>query len=193
MAAMQLKKVLIGICAAAAVAVLAGCASPYGPRGATGGYTDTKLADNVWRVAFYGNGNTGEDTVWKYWLHRCAEVTLQNGYSYFSVVPDRKSWVPPYDLNPGEHARLSGDSGPHVPAQYITFYTITTYSKTADVVMYRTRAGALTREQAYALHAQTVLDMLKPYMASGGKEAGPPRKEIIEAAMLLAPVPAVPK
>ena len=69
-------------------------------------------------------------------------------------------------------------------------YNVTTWHKTGTIAMYHSRIGAMTREQAYSLHAQTVADMLKGFVASGGKEPGPSRKEVIDAAISLAPVPA---
>jgi hypothetical protein len=183
---------------------LAGCASPYGPNVLTGGYKDEKLGENRWRVSFNGNGYTDEDMVVKYWLNRCAELTVKSGYSYFNLVPGTsKSGVMPggpiFDLTPGEHARLRAEEGRMVQVRSAPTYiwvpsygggSVRTWSKTGVIVMFHTRAAAFVPEQAYALHAQTVLDMLKKYVESGGKEPGPTRKEIIEAAMILAPVPA---
>ena len=38
------------------VAVLAGCATAYQPEGLTGGFDETQLDRNVFRVSFKGNG-----------------------------------------------------------------------------------------------------------------------------------------
>src|SRR5688500_14754594 len=67
---------------------LAGCASPYGPQGLTGGFREQQLAPNSYRVTYNGNGHTQEEQVVNYWLYRCAELTIQNGYSYFGMVPE---------------------------------------------------------------------------------------------------------
>lgn len=77
---------------------LAGCATAYQPEGATGGYTDKKLADDTYRVSFNGNGYTSRQAVEKYFLYRCAELTLKHGYAYFQVFSAKQvSLAPPVE------------------------------------------------------------------------------------------------
>ena len=183
---------------AVALAWLAGCASPYGPNAGRGGYKEEKLADNRYRVSFQGNGNTGEDMVVKYWLYRCAELTKENGFSHFALLASGSRGaidVPPaaYDVTPGERARLLGENSGMVPVRsaptyiYVPTYTtrtVTTWSKTGEILMFRERLAP------GMLHAQTVLDMLKKYVETQGKEQGPSRRDVIDAAMNLSPIPA---
>ena len=66
--------------------LLAGCATSYQPKSYTGGYTDTKLDDDKYRVTFSGNQHTSADRVEEYALLRAAEITLEYGYSHFVTV-----------------------------------------------------------------------------------------------------------
>jgi len=66
--------------------LLAGCATSYQPKSYTGGYTDTKLDDDKYRVTFSGNQHTSADRVEEYALLRAAEITLEYGYSHFVIV-----------------------------------------------------------------------------------------------------------
>jgi hypothetical protein len=69
--------------------VIAGCATPYQPEGAAGGYTETRLDNNVFRVGFNGNGYTSAERAEEMALLRSAEVALNNGFSHFVVVDGR--------------------------------------------------------------------------------------------------------
>jgi len=62
-----------------------------------------------------------------------------------------------------------------------TSYTITTYSSSALVKMYR---EPLPPGVEFALRAQTVLDALKPYVQSGGSAPAPKREEVIAKALV---------
>jgi hypothetical protein len=81
---MQMRISLIALSAAACL--LAGCSTAYQPNGVSGGYTDQVRSSNTAQVSFRGNGLTPPETVHSYILRRCAEVTLEDGYSYFVLV-----------------------------------------------------------------------------------------------------------
>lgn len=175
------------LAAVVVVTWLAGCASPYGPSGMTGGFNEEKLADNRYRVSYFGNGYTGEDMVVKYWLYRCAELTQQNGFTYFALLAPLVG----YDLAPAERARLLAGGGPMMQVRsaptyvYVpTYTTVRTWSKTGEILMLREKTAPTT------LHARTVLDMLQKYVQTQGKEDGPSRRDVIDAAMNLSPIPA---
>ena len=70
---------------------LVGCATGYARRGWTGGYSDMKIQDDVFRVAFSGNAYIGRGRVEDYTLLRSAEVTLENGYKYFIIIDERSA------------------------------------------------------------------------------------------------------
>lgn len=187
--------------------VLTACATPYGQKGLTGGYTDVQIEPHIYKVTFDGNGKTSSDTVFNYWLYRCAELTKEKGYTFFGLFRARTSTLDGAE----EHQAMQRRAAVYRPGQddaerldtravrgaptyiYVPSYgggQITTWHKTDTIVMYHTRAGAMTPEHAYALHAQTVLDMLKPFVDSEGKTPAPERKAIIDAAAHLQPVPA---
>ena len=65
--------------------VLSACATPYQQKGFTGGFSDVQLAENMWKVNFNGNSYTSAEKSTNYTLLRCAELCLENGFSYFTV------------------------------------------------------------------------------------------------------------
>jgi hypothetical protein len=71
---------------------LSACATPtpYAPaaptRSATNGYSEQRIEPARWRVNFSGNSLTSRETVETYLLYRAAELTLQQGHDWFSVV-----------------------------------------------------------------------------------------------------------
>lgn len=78
----------------AITAGIGACATPtpYQPyraesaSGVHGGYSDQQLAPNRFRVQFHGNDLTSRDRVENYLLYRAAELTLANGYDWFSIA-----------------------------------------------------------------------------------------------------------
>jgi len=68
------------------LAILTGCATPYQPVSALGGYREIQLAPDIYRVMFFGNGYTNSELAIEYALRRCAELTQQNGYPYFGIL-----------------------------------------------------------------------------------------------------------
>jgi len=180
------------------VAALAACTSPYGPKGLTGGYGELRLAPDRYRVSYDGNGNTSEEQVVDFWLYRCAELTIQNGYTYFGLAPDGLSLRDEGSRGPRRLATFdpSGDApdmlkvrggGGYVYVPSYSTTTIRTWHKRATIVMYRSRSSADSSPQAYPLHAQTVIDRLRDYVTSGGRIPAPARKDVIEAAMRYSP------
>lgn len=74
------------------VVLISGCATGYHSQGFTGGYTDIKLQDDIYKVSFKGNGYCGSERAYNMALLRCAEVALNNGYKYFIII-DGKSLI----------------------------------------------------------------------------------------------------
>lgn len=76
--------------------VTSGCATsgtPYQPISASnqvsGGYSEVRRADGVYRVTFAGNRFTSREDVEGYLLYRAAELTVQQNYDWF-VIQDRE-------------------------------------------------------------------------------------------------------
>ena len=64
----------------------ASCATIYQPTGFTGGYSETLLKENLYRVTFRGNGFTSLERAFDFTLLRCAELALLNDYDHFVIV-----------------------------------------------------------------------------------------------------------
>jgi hypothetical protein len=62
------------------------CATPYQPKGLTGGFSETRLDTNTFRVDFQDIGFTSRERVEVYLLRRAAELTLERGFDYFVIV-----------------------------------------------------------------------------------------------------------
>jgi hypothetical protein len=77
------------------------CATPYQKKGIRGGYDDTQLGENVFRVTFESNTAVSAATTSDYVLLRSAEVALEHGFAFFVVtsgessvtVSGNKNWV----------------------------------------------------------------------------------------------------
>lgn len=70
--------------------VMASCATPYQQKAFSGGYSDVKLNDNIFNVTFKGNSSTSLERAVDFSMLRSAEITLENGYKYFSVIDSEK-------------------------------------------------------------------------------------------------------
>lgn len=79
-------RVRVRLVALSAVCLLTGCATAYQPDGVTGGYSDQRLSADTEQVSFRGNRFNSPETLHSYLLRRCADVTIQNGYTYFMLV-----------------------------------------------------------------------------------------------------------
>ncbi|HMO41478.1 MAG TPA: hypothetical protein PKE17_18855 [Saprospiraceae bacterium] len=62
------------------------CTTPYQRTGATGGYSDTRLQENVFTVNFRGNGYTSRERAQDFAMLRCADITIENGFRYFAIA-----------------------------------------------------------------------------------------------------------
>lgn len=69
-----------------AVFLLASCATDYQKQGFSGGFSETRLSENIFRVSFGGNVFTSRERASDFNLLRSAEIALKNGFSYFVIV-----------------------------------------------------------------------------------------------------------
>ena len=65
-------------------ALLFGCATAYQKEGLSGGFTETQLDTNVWRVSFRGNGYTRGEKAEDFAMLRSAELALANDFTHFA-------------------------------------------------------------------------------------------------------------
>lgn len=69
--------------------LLTGCATTYQAEGLSGGFSETQLDKNVFRVSFRGNGYTRTEKTEELALLRSAELTLKNGFTHFVIIDGR--------------------------------------------------------------------------------------------------------
>jgi hypothetical protein len=69
--------------------LLTACATNYQPVSGTGGFSETRLAPNVFRVEFRGNAYTDSGRVEDFAMLRAAEVTLASGFRYFAIAGEQ--------------------------------------------------------------------------------------------------------
>ncbi len=88
-----MKRTTIALAAVLALGLgLAGCetATPYQPlspqNAVYGGFTDQRLDETHFRVAFQGNSATSREQVENYLLYRAAELTANQGFDWFEMV-----------------------------------------------------------------------------------------------------------
>lgn len=78
-------------CLGLGLILLAGCATPYKSDGLLGGFSETQLSPNVWRVNFHGNGYTRSERASDMALLRSADITLENGFTHFALADSGES------------------------------------------------------------------------------------------------------
>jgi hypothetical protein len=81
---------------AAVLLLTASCATSYGPKGILGaGFSEERLAPDLWMVTFDASAFTPQERLKSYLLLRCAEVTVEQGASYFIVMSEGQGRVGP--------------------------------------------------------------------------------------------------
>jgi len=172
-------------------AMVASCATGYGPKSFTGGYADEKLDDTHFRVKFDGNGHASSERVWNFWMYRCAELTKQQGFTYFTLQRPgepvgQAPGQPP--MRPAVHQegassgmiKTKGGGYTYVPI-YVPGHQITTWHTDAVVAMYRDPLP----DYVVVLRAQTVMDELDPYIKSNGDTKPITRSELYRKAITM--------
>ncbi|RUL62212.1 hypothetical protein EKH79_15105 [Dyella dinghuensis] len=173
-----------------AATVLGGCATAYQQRNIVngGGYSETKVDDNDYIVYFDANGKTSKDRVWYFWIYRCAQLTQEKGYTYFSLAPVLSSMTKTgFDPSEDGHAYpavLMGDAngrvidvhggggGGHVMIVPGAVVTIVSWHSKAVVTMYNENN---VPQKTFVVRAQSILDALGEYISSNGSATPPDR------------------
>lgn len=65
--------------------LFAGCATTYHPYEGTTGYVEMDLGDDMYTVCYTANIHTSEKKIRQMVLRRAAELTLEKGFSHFSI------------------------------------------------------------------------------------------------------------
>ena len=107
---MRAQAVVLGFALVGVLVACGGAPTPYQPAADGYGYSEQRIEDNRYRVTFAGNDLTKADTVQNYLLYRAAEVTLDSGYDYFTVV----------DRNLDRSTRYWGTGEPHFGTGFYT-------------------------------------------------------------------------
>ena len=103
--------------------LLVSCATTYQPKSFTGGFSSAQLDVNVFQVSFRGNGYTHQERANDFALLRSAEVALENGYEYFSIVDGQRY---------SETKAFTTPSTSTTQLDAHTFGTVTGYGNTAS-------------------------------------------------------------
>ena len=122
--------------------LLTACATGYQSTGFTGGFKDTQLAPDVFRVSFSGNAFTSSDRVQDFALLRAAELTLANDARYFAVISSADQSRTDTHVTPGSSQTTGTVSAPG----NIGYYSgTTTYSPPQVHTYYKPGVGMLIR------------------------------------------------
>lgn len=109
--------------------IIQGCASPYQKHGIGGGYSETQLDENVFKVSFRGNGYTQRERVEDFTLLRSAELALEHGYQYFAVIDDN-SYTSHSTYTTPTHSYTTGSAYVYGNSVYGSATTTTTGGQT---------------------------------------------------------------
>ena len=172
------------------LATLGACATatPYQPnirgQATSGGFSEVRLEADRFRVNFAGNSLTSRETVEGYLLYRSAELTVAQGYDWFSVVdrqtdrnartyvepdpfyqpwygPRYSFWRPSWRYYGGGYGWRSWDPfyGDPFWGDRMDVRTVEKFEASAEIVMHK---GAKPEGDTHAFDAGAVMDNLGP-------------------------------
>lgn len=75
--------------------LLTACETPYGENNfwRDGGYEEQRLSDDTYVIRTVANRFTDMFRAQQYNLRRAAELTVQNGYTYFEIIDENRDYV----------------------------------------------------------------------------------------------------
>lgn len=135
-------KAAVQIFVIAGVILVSGCATPYHPAGFMGGFSETQLAPDVFRVTFRGNGYTSDERAQDFAMLRASELSLQNGFTCFAIIDERDSSTPFTVSTPG-HSYTTGTA--YVSGNNVSYTGHTTYSPGYTFTFFKPKTGLLFR------------------------------------------------
>ncbi len=140
------------------VIALSGCATSYHSNGFTGGYNETLLAPDVFRIVFRGNGYTAVERVQDFALLRASELTLQRGFTCFAIIDERHSTTISSFTTPGYadttaygtgsssgNIYLNPYGGSYSGTSSLSITAHTTYTPPQTYVFYKPQTGIMVR------------------------------------------------
>jgi hypothetical protein len=150
------------------LAACAGAPTPYQQARGGFGYSEQQIEENRYRVSFAGNSATSRQTVEDYLLYRAAELTVQTGHDWFTVV-DRNT-VQEYSGSGGSPAvgvGVGGGSNFGVGMSFPVFGGGGSGRYTADVdILVHDGEKPLDNPDAY--DGLSVISRLQPKILAGG-------------------------
>jgi hypothetical protein len=150
---------LLGACAAAP--------TPYQAARNGFGYSEQRIEENRYRVSFAGNSATSRPTVEDYLLYRAAELTVQTGHDWFTVV-DRNTVQEFSGYGGSPQVGIGGGgSGFGVGLSMPMFGGGGAGRYTADMDIL-VQDGAKPQENPDAYDALSVISRLQPKVLAGG-------------------------
>lgn len=122
--------------------IVTGCATGYGPKGLLGGYENKQIGDHLYEVKFHGNQHTPKEKTLNFLLYRCAELTLEEGFTHFIILENQsyadvhiqepeyiKPWETRTSLSGGVMTIVKPDFGKDtVSEDYKAIYIISTFN-----------------------------------------------------------------
>ncbi len=133
--------------------LLAGCATSYQSQGLTGGFSETRLGENMYRVTFNGNGFTNRTRSADFTLLRSAELTLQSGYRYFVIVDAHRDTKTSYYSTPTYTNMNANDYGNNIYGTSTTYGghmgTIAKPSNSNTIVMYNKKPNVISYDAKF--------------------------------------------
>ncbi|MDC8012678.1 CC0125/CC1285 family lipoprotein [Tahibacter soli] len=124
------------------VTLLSACATTYQRTGFSGGFSETQLAPDVFRVSFSGNGFTTPERVQDFAMLRAAELCSGVGHPYFAVVDSVDQSVTQNVTMPGM-AQTTGQV--NVVGNTAVYSGTTTYSPVQTYSFYKPGVGMMVR------------------------------------------------
>jgi hypothetical protein len=118
------------------------CVTGYQSKGFNGGFQDTQLAPDVFRVSFSGNSLTSNDRVQDFAMLRAAELTLANDSQYFAVISSEDQSRTDTHMTYGSSQSVGIASGRGKTRSYSG---VTSYSQPQVHTSYKPGVGLLIR------------------------------------------------
>jgi hypothetical protein len=119
-----------------------GCATQYQSSGFAGGYSDTQLAPDAFRISFSGNGFTSSDRAQDFALLRAADLTLAHGFHYFAIVNEAQGGSMSSITLPGSSYTTASATG---YGNSVYGSAVTTYVPPTNIPVFKPRSGLLIR------------------------------------------------
>ena len=137
-----MKQVFLLLIGGFSLLLLGGCATSYQQKGFSGGYSETQLAPDVFRVNFAGNAYTSSERAQDFALLRAAELSLERGFRYFALLDESSSSKLSTFTTLGS-AYTTGSA--YGSGSYATYSGYTTYTPGQTYLISKPRTGLLIR------------------------------------------------